>query len=62
MDPNPETTPLEPTVWQMMAALASDAYELRMVAPAEFEIVEPDRTAPPPDCMANDAESEMSGV
>lgn len=27
------------TVWQMMAAFASDEYELREVAPGEFEIV-----------------------
>jgi hypothetical protein len=32
---NPQT----PTVWQMMAAFASDEYELREVAPGEYEIV-----------------------
>jgi hypothetical protein len=32
---NPQT----PTVWQMMAAFASDEYELREVAPGEFEII-----------------------
>lgn len=35
MNTNPQ-----PTVWDMMAALSSDAYELRMVAPGEFELVE----------------------
>ncbi|MGD9803094.1 MAG: hypothetical protein AB7E81_01440 [Hyphomicrobiaceae bacterium] len=28
-----------PTVWQMMAAFASDEYELREIAPGEFEII-----------------------
>lgn len=31
--------PEHPTVWQMMAAFASDAYELRQIAPGEFELV-----------------------
>jgi hypothetical protein len=28
------------TVWDLIAALSSDAHELRLVAPAEFELVE----------------------
>jgi hypothetical protein len=28
-----------PTVWQLMAAFASDEYEFREVAPGEYEIV-----------------------
>jgi hypothetical protein len=31
--------PQNPTIWQMMAAFASDEYELREVAPGEYEIV-----------------------
>ena len=32
-----------PTVWQLMAAFASDEYEFREVAPGEYEIVPADR-------------------
>jgi len=32
--------PSEPTVWDLPAALSSDAFELRPVAPGEFELID----------------------
>jgi hypothetical protein len=34
------TDPSETTVWDLLAALSSESYELRMVAPGEFELIE----------------------
>ena len=58
MEPHPESTESRRTVWQMMSALASDAYELRMVAPGEFELIEVDHSeAPAPEALANSTAS-----
>jgi hypothetical protein len=51
----------KPTLWEMMSALASDAYELRTVAPGEFELVaiEPEPAADTPS-LSDEARSNQT--